>query len=77
VRDSIAGSGTVLQITHDRGLHALRRDIDPLAVFMAHAWDTQALYTCATQLIQEARVSHPWLDDDSETLFIDLSLRVS
>ena len=82
VLDPMMGSGTVLKAAIDSGLHAVGRDVDPLAVLMARVWttpiDTKSLSECAVQLVHDASSLHTdsfrltWIDEDPETsAFID------
>lgn len=82
VLDPMMGSGTVLKAAIDIGLHAIGRDVDPLAVLMSRVWttsiDTRKLREYAIQLVGDANhiridsLSLPWIDSDPETsTFID------
>lgn len=77
VLDPMMGSGTVLRVALDCGLHAIGRDVDPLAVLMTRVWttpiDTKLLRERAVHVLHAARnmsaehISLPWIDDDHET----------
>lgn len=75
VLDPMSGSGTVLRVAAERGLHALGFDVDPLAVLLARVWttqlDTEALVTAGDELAAEAKdlklsdATLPWMDRET------------
>lgn len=77
VLDPMAGSGTVLRVAAERGLHAIGFDADPLAVLMSRVWttpiDPNELRASAEEIVAEAegldpaKVWLPWIDEDPPT----------
>src|SRR5947209_6960942 len=76
VLDPMMGSGTVLRVAIDCGLHAIGRDVDPLAVLMTRVWttpiDTELFRERAVHILHAAKnmcaehIFLPWIDNDSE-----------
>jgi SAM-dependent methyltransferase len=77
VLDPMVGSGTVLRVAADAGLHGLGFDIDPLAVLMARVWTNPVsandLLDASEALVAEAKqldsssIQLDWIDEDRET----------
>lgn len=76
VLDPMAGSGTVLRHAAALGHTCIGRDLDPLAVLMARAWNTafdreklqKKLNVFKKRIAKLSDAIHlPWIDEDEET----------
>jgi|SRR5579871_2417214 len=77
VLDPMSGSGTALRVAAERGLSAIGRDTDPLAVLIASVWcsgvGSDSLMEHANALVDEVRglgddcITLNWIDHDPET----------
>ena len=59
ILDPMCGSGTVVRLAVERGMYAIGRDVDPLAVLMSNVWvtplDAEQLRVDARDLVNRAR----------------------